>query len=69
VSGPQVPKDLAGEALDEKAEANKEVRKRLLTGIVTAFQESDAPDIPSSLDAEPKEAIELLQHALKAYTE
>jgi hypothetical protein len=61
--------ELEGIAADLRGEANEEVRKRLMTGIVTAFQESDAPDIASSLDAEPKEAIGLLQDALKQDTE
>ena len=52
--GEGTPKGLTGETLDEKGQANEERRKRLLTGIVTAFQQSNAPDIPSSLDADPR---------------
>jgi hypothetical protein len=48
-----VLKDLTSEALNDKAEANAEVRKQLMNGIVTAWLASDTPDIPSSLDAEP----------------
>jgi hypothetical protein len=63
-----VLKDLTSEALNDKAEANAEVRKQLMNGIVTAWLASDTRDIPSSLDAEPTGVIELLQDALKADT-